>query len=177
MVFIGWFSPILHKLTCQYTKYCPHSLACLEKNQHGKNCKHLTARKFLVIFGAEEADRRSPFNDDKPKRAKICRHKALRVMTSLAYFSFTVFASWLQFLYAALSNVLAANRRKAVHSLNLTVHEIGSSFLSSLHSLSVASNKITLRFCLVPLIFLLFCFRCRALGKKLSVHLFSLLWR
>ena len=42
-------------------------------------------RKFLVIFGAEEADRLSPFNDDKPKRAKICRHKALRVQLSVAY--------------------------------------------------------------------------------------------
>ena len=41
-------------------------------------------RKFLVIFGAEEADRLSPFNDDKPKRAKICRHKALRVQLSVA---------------------------------------------------------------------------------------------
>ena len=45
---------------------------------------HLMARKFLVIFGAEEADRRLPFNDDKPKRAKIRRHKALRVRLSVA---------------------------------------------------------------------------------------------
>ena len=41
-------------------------------------------RKFLVIFGEEEADRLSPFNDDKPKRAKIYRHKALSVRVSLA---------------------------------------------------------------------------------------------
>ena len=46
---------------------------------------HLMARKFLVIFGAEKADRLSPFNDDKPKRAKICRHKALRVRLSVTY--------------------------------------------------------------------------------------------
>ena len=41
-------------------------------------------KKFSVIFGAEEADRRLPFNDDKAKMAKIFRHKALRVLSSLA---------------------------------------------------------------------------------------------
>ena len=42
-------------------------------------------RKFSVIFGAEKADRLSPFNDDKSKAGKICRHKALRVQLSVAY--------------------------------------------------------------------------------------------
>ena len=34
----------------------------------------------------------SPFNDDKPKRAKICRHKALRVWLSVAYPGLYIYA-------------------------------------------------------------------------------------
>ena len=134
--------------------------------------------------------------------------------------------------YLLSSSLISANRRKAAHSLNLTVHEIGSSSLSSLHSLSVASKRNTFRFCLVPGVFIIFLyftvghlaknsmftysrcsgdrlffpvkpplplgrfeknhisflpcarffhcffiFRCRALGKKLNVHLFSLFGR
>ena len=58
---------------------------------------HLMVRKFLVIFGAEEADRLSPFNDDKPKRAKICRHKALRVQVSVVI-PFTISAPVAQWI-------------------------------------------------------------------------------
>ena len=42
------------------------------------------ARKFLVIFGAEDEVRLSPCKDDKPKMTKICCHKALRGRASLA---------------------------------------------------------------------------------------------
>ena len=41
-------------------------------------------RKFLVILGAEDEVRLPPFEDDKPKRAKIVRHKASRVRFPIA---------------------------------------------------------------------------------------------